>query len=324
MLSRRACSPCVRRMGNRGEQARRLNELLGILLGICILLSGFASALASDLAAPGETLEVSPTSMKLQTSRDAQAFVARLLGADGVSIDVTPDVKILLPTVVRNVGNVLLPAADGSGKVVVSYGGHSATIDVTVSKAAADRAISFKLDVMPIFMRAGCNSGGCHGSARGKDGFHLSLFGFDPDGDYQRITREMGTRRVNLAIPEQSLILLKPTAQVPHTGGERFKINSPMYATLLRWLDAGAPQDPPTVAHADSLEILPSQLVLDEGTSQRLTVRAHYSDGTERDVTQLAVFSTTNDACATVTDAGVVSATHRGEAFVLARFATFT
>ena len=121
----------------------------------------------------------------------------------------------------------LRPRSDGAGQVTLNYQGHAATIDVRVENASADRPISFKLDVMPIFLRAGCNSGACHGSARGKDGFHLSLFGFDPDGDYQRITREMATRRVNLALPEQSLLLLKPTAQVPHTGGERFKQTSP-------------------------------------------------------------------------------------------------
>src|SRR5437764_145110 len=73
------------------------------------------------------------------------------------------------------------------------------------------KAISFRLDVMPIFFRAGCNSGGCHGAASGKDGFHLSLFGYDPAGDYYRLTRQMVGRRVDLAVPAQSLLLLKAT-----------------------------------------------------------------------------------------------------------------
>jgi hypothetical protein len=295
---------------------------LALALSFLLWLAIHPAAAMADGA--GETLEVLPTSMKLQTSRDAQAFVVRLIGTDGIGVDVTPDVKLTLPPIVSNEGNVLRPAGDGKGQVVISYGNHTATIDVQVSQASEDRPISFKLDVMPVFMRAGCNAGACHGSARGKDGFHLSLFGFDPDGDYERITREMATRRINLALPEQSLLLLKPTAQVPHTGGERFKKNTPMYATLLRWIDAGAPLDPPTVAHPDSVQVLPSQLLLNEGTSQRLTVRAHYSDGTERDVTLLAVFSSTNDVSAAIIDTGVVTAARRGEAFVLARFSTFT
>ena len=82
---------------------------------------------------------------------------------------------------------------------------------------------------MPIFMRAGCNTGACHGSARGKDGFRLSLFGFDPEGDYFRLTREIGFRRINLAVPEESLLLEKPTGAVPHTGGKRFDPSSEHY-----------------------------------------------------------------------------------------------
>src|SRR5256885_12297064 len=88
---------------------------------------------------------------------------------------------------------------------------------------AAEPSVSFQRDVMPVFMRAGCNAGSCHGAARGKDGFRLSLFGFDPAGDYYRLTREISGRRVNLALPHESLLIQKATGQVPHTGGERIK-----------------------------------------------------------------------------------------------------
>ena len=96
---------------------------------------------------------------------------------------------------------------------------------------------------MPVFMKAGCNTGSCHGAARGKDGFRLSLFGFDPDGDHYRLTREMTGRRINLAVPAESLLLEKATGKVPHTGGKRFEDGrASYYKTLLRWLEAGAPQ----------------------------------------------------------------------------------
>src|SRR5260370_12584229 len=97
------------------------------------------------------------------------------------------------------------------------------------------KAISFRLDVMPVFFRAGCNSGGCHGAAVGKDGFHLSLFGYDPAGDYYRLTRQIVGRRGDLAVPAQSPVLLKATGVVPHTGGPRFKPDSEYYNTVLRW-----------------------------------------------------------------------------------------
>src|SRR4051794_20854260 len=127
--------------------------------------------------------------------------------------------------------------------------------------ATAQPQPSFKLDVMPVLMAAGCNSGSCHGSARGQDGFRLSLFGYDPDGDYFRLTREMPTRRLNLAQPHESLLLLKATGAVPHTGGARFGSDSPYYKALRRWIEAGAPSDPATIAKPVSLEIKPKQII---------------------------------------------------------------
>ena len=180
---------------------------------------------------------------------------------------------------------------------------------------------------MPVFMRSGCNVGGCHGAARGKDGFHLSLFGYDPAADYNSLTRQISTRRINLALPEESLLLTKATGVVPHTGGERFKPHTPRYDTLLAWLKAGAPDDDvATVAKPISAEILPHQMVLEEGSTQQMTVRAHYSDGTDRDVTKLVLFLTNNDNSAKPSEDGKVVAGKRfgGEAFVMARFATFT
>jgi hypothetical protein len=173
--------------------------------------------------------------------------------------------------------------------------------------------------------RAGCNQGSCHGSARGQDGFHLSLFGYDPAGDFVRLTREQATRRLNLAQPEQSLMVQKALGEVTHTGGKRFDRDSEYCRTLLRWLDAGAPDDPPDVAAPVSLELFPPSAVMEgTGSTQRLVARAKYSDGSDRDVTSLAVFFSNNDTSAAVSKEGVVTAGQRGEAFLTARFATFT
>lgn len=185
--------------------------------------------------------------------------------------------------------------------------------------------VSFKLDVMPIFMRAGCNTGSCHGAARGQDGFRVSLFGYDPEGDYHRLTRELATRRINLALPEESLLLTKSTGAVQHTGGERFKSDSAYYRTLKKWIEEGAKLDGPDVAEPASLDIEPKQIVLEgEGETHQFKATVKYSDGTSRDVTNLAVFMTNNDNSAAVSADGLVTAKNRGEAFVMARFATFT
>ncbi|VTU01791.1 Uncharacterized protein OS=Solibacter usitatus (strain Ellin6076) GN=Acid_5039 PE=4 SV=1: PSCyt2: PSD1 [Gemmataceae bacterium] len=191
--------------------------------------------------------------------------------------------------------------------------------------APAPAAPSFRLDVMPVFFRAGCNSGGCHGASRGKDGFRLSLFGYDPAGDYFRLTQQMVGRRVNVAAPEQSLLLLKSIGAVPHTGGTLFDAKSPYYKTLLKWIDAGAPDDAGTVPEVVGIALDPPKLVFDAGPGkQPLRVTAAYSDGTSRDVTALSLFQTNNKSVADVGADGVVTAGNRGDTNVFARFSRFT
>lgn len=294
------------------------------LLALVSLGGGGSRSVADTLPA---SVAVYPADVRLETTRDRQSFVVQAVYPDGLTRDVTAEAKIALanPELVKLDKNVLHPAADGATTMTVEFGGRTLTVPVTVKDAKTDRPISFKLDVMPVFMKAGCNAGSCHGAARGKDGFRLSLFGFDPEGDHFRLTREINGRRINLALIHESLLLEKGTAKVPHSGGERFKPDSELYQTITRWLEAGAPQDPPNVATPVSLEILPPSAVLDgQGATQRMTVRAKYSDGTDRDVTSLALFLSNNDTAARISPEGVVTAGERGEAFVMARFATFT
>jgi hypothetical protein len=150
------------------------------------------------------------------------------------------------------------------------------------------------------------------------------LFGYDPEGDYFRLTREQVGRRVNLAIPQDSLIVQKGLGAVQHTGGVRFSTNSDLCKTLVAWLTAGAPKDPPEVARVTGIEIFPRAAVLEgSNTVQRFLVRARYSDGAERDVTPLAVFISNNDVTAKVGEDGLVTAGQRGEAFIQARFDEF-
>lgn len=153
----------------------------------------------------------------------------------------------------------------------------------------------------------------------------ISLFGYDPAGDYKRITREIGMRRINLAVPEESLFLTKSTGKVAHTGGKLFDSQSIYYQTILEWLQAGAPADPTPPPSVTKLEIFPAQSVIEgEGSQQRFVSIAHYSDGTTRDVTNLSAFMTNNETTAAVDQDGVVTAGARGEAFIMARFETKT
>jgi hypothetical protein len=300
------------------------SRAMAILLPI---LSGFSLFAPAANAGQFAKIEVLPSNVQLNTSRDRQPFIVMATRGDGVTQDVTAQAKVSLaqPNLVKLEGHALLPAADGETSMTVHFEEHQASVPVVVKDATAERPISFKLDVMPVFMRAGCNTGSCHGAARGKDGFMLSLFGYDPDGDHHRITREISTRRINLALPAESLLLEKTDGTVPHTGGKRFSKDSPHYAAILRWLEAGAAKDPGEVPTVESVELYPRQSVLEgEGATQQMIVRAKYSDGTDRDVTNLAVFLSNNDNSAAISPDGLVKAGARGEAFVMARFSTHT
>jgi Protein of unknown function (DUF1549)/Protein of unknown function (DUF1553) len=295
----------------------------------------FLAFLALGLASPafaGESalskLEVFPNDVHLSTARDRQSLVVQATYADGITRDVTAQASMTPanPSLVRRDGFVLFPVLDGETTLDVAFEGQTVKVPVKVTQASATLPLSFRLDVMPVFMRAGCNTGSCHGAARGKDGFRISLFGFDPEGDHFRLTREMIGRRVNLAVPDDSTLLEKSIGAVTHTGGKRMEKGDAYYNTLKTWIEAGVPNDDVTkLPKVVSVEIYPRTAVLDgEKSAQQMNVRARYSDGTDRDVTSLAVFLTNNETSAAISPNGLVTAGARGEAFVMARFETHT
>ena len=274
-----------------------------------------------------KSIEIMPGQFTLETQRDWHRVIVFARFNDDTTRDVTSfaDIKVANPALAKLEGDKLTPLADGATELVVNYNGQSAKAPIKVVDAKKDREVSFKLDVMPVFMRSGCNTGGCHGSARGKDGFRISLFGFDPDGDYIRITREMVGRRVNLAVPDESTLIEKALGRVPHSGNQCFDEGSFYHKTILEWITNGAPKDADNVAKVTGIEVFPKQAVMEgRGEKQQVTVRATYSDGTDRDVTHLAVFMSNNDPSAAVDKGGMVTSGDRGEAFILARFDTFS
>ncbi len=272
-------------------------------------------------------VKILPESYTLETKRDFNRVVVQARFADATTQDVTQfaGLKVADPNLASIDGDTVRPKADGTTEIIATVGPQVVKARLEVKGAQADREISFRKDVMPVFLRSGCNQGGCHGAARGKDGFMLSLFGYDPAGDYNRITREMVGRRVNLAIPEESTLLEKSIGSVPHTGNDCFSKDSDYYKTIIEWIEKGAQDDKPDVAKVTGIEIFPLQTVLEgKGAKQQITVRAKYSDGTDRDVTDLVVFSSNADPTAAVTKGGLVTSGDRGEAFILARFDVFS
>ncbi|MFT7640493.1 MAG: hypothetical protein ACI9G1_002236 [Pirellulaceae bacterium] len=162
---------------------------------------------------------------------------------------------------------------------------------------AADKthpsSVSFRSEVMAVFSKAGCNQGLCHGNSNGKGGFRLSLRGADAEFDYQQIVRGQSGRRVNLLEPESSLLLLKPSAQVAHQGGMRLAKDSDFHTTLKEWIQAGARRDAPSVPEVDSINVEPNEVLVVANRKAQLKVRATYSDGSERDVTDMTVYEPT-------------------------------
>jgi len=277
------------------------------------------------------SLAVYPQQIALNHTDDFQQVLAVATRADGVTLDVTKvaNWQVLAEQQESDAisfdASQLTAKANGTAKLVATFAGLQSTAEVSATNIAHKKPVSYRHDVIPIFLRAGCNSGGCHGSSLGKDGFRLSLFSFDPQGDYHRLTRELTTRRLNLALPDESLLLLKATGAVTHTGGKRFEPESDYYQKLRAWIADGAKSDLPDAPTVESLAIYPPDAAIGVGgQTQKFIAIATYSDGTTRDVTPLALFQSNNDASAAIDADGLVTSALAGEAFIMARFDTHT
>ena len=171
------------------------------------------------------------------------------------------------------------------------------------SVVASDRPRSFRHDVLPVLSKAGCNSGGCHGALAGKGGFRLSLNAYDPATDYYNITRENRGRRIEYADPARSLFVIKPTAAVRHKGGKILHEDSDDYKLLIEWIQQGAPAPSTDDTELNRIELSPAISQLKKGDTQSLTVHAFFSDGTKRDVTRWARFTSTDATVVEVDEA---------------------
>jgi hypothetical protein len=182
-------------------------------------------------------------------------------------------------------------------------------------------AVSFELDVLPILSSRGCNAGACHGKARGQNGFQLSLLAFDPDFDYDALTKNARGRRISASAPDQSLILRKASAQLPHGGGLRIERGSTDFEILRRWISAGAPRRVAGEPKLEAIAVSPTERSMEPGDQQLLAVTAAYSDGSTRDVTAWTAFQSNEAGIVGVgTDGRVRAGPLPGEAAIMARY----
>jgi hypothetical protein len=191
----------------------------------------------------------------------------------------------------------------------------------TLGAAEQKEKISFIRDVEPILNKVGCTSGQCHGAAKGKNGFKLSLRGYDPEFDYEALLYDLSGRRFNRSDPARSLMLAKPTQQVAHGGGMRFEIGSTYYNTILKWIAAGVPYGDPVADHVEKLEVQPAEIFMDRpSTTQKVVVTARYPDGAVRDVTREASITSNSTEVAEVENDATVKSLRKGEAALLVRY----
>ena len=189
-----------------------------------------------------------------------------------------------------------------------------------MQRAEAPLPVSFAGDILPVLTKYDCNSRSCHGALNGQNGFKLSLFGYEPENDYEMIVHRHDGRRVSLSDPEKSLLLLKPTFQVKHAGGKRFPKESQDYVTLLNWIRNGARSVPAQERRMVALSVYPpSEVLFGKESKGRLLVTARYSDGSESDVTQLVKFQSNDDSIASVDPQGVITGLDGGETAIVVR-----
>jgi WD40 repeat protein len=260
-------------------------------------------------------------------------LTARL--ADGFEVDATDAAEWRVPAqapfALDDQGRLVATGA-GSNVLTATWGKLRVELPVTVTgpvpdthqgqtSTRAEPDVSFVRDVLPVLNRAGCSGGSCHAKPDGQNGFKLSVFSYDPRHDLGEILKDARGRRVFPAAPDASLLLQKALGQVPHEGGTRFTNGSAPHQLLRHWIRSGLPFTAPGEATLDHVTVFPSDRRYPQGAVQRLLVQAHYSDGTIRDVTDLAAFISSDKEIAQVDDHGRVTAGRQtGAGVVVARY----
>jgi Protein of unknown function (DUF1553)/Protein of unknown function (DUF1549) len=243
---------------------------------------------------------------------------------DGRERDITRAVRYeITPAPLAGIDGpgLVRPLADGTGQIIIRHGTEELRIPVTVQGYQHPQPVSFQYDLMPIVTKARCNSGGCHGKAEGQNGFKLSIFGFDPEADYKALFAEARGRRISLSNPDQSLLLRKAIAELPHGGGRKIEKNSAQFALLRRWITEGAAFTAEGEGPVVGIAVEPAQITLLAGESQQLRVTAVTSGGVRRCVTIEAEYDSNAANIAAVDPRGLVDAGETpGEAAILVRY----
>jgi Protein of unknown function (DUF1553)/Protein of unknown function (DUF1549) len=271
---------------------------------------------------PPPPIQVQPASSTLLAGDPGLQLIVQGAGTHGGRLDLTSKVAWKLEpagVVEIDASGYLRPLKPGKAKLKATF--EKSTTEAEVVVGDAPRSWDFAQDIAPILTRSGCNTGGCHGRGDGQNGFHLSLFGYDPEADHRSLTRDFGERRLSTFRPESSLFLGKATGTIPHVGGPRIRVGSEEYATLLAWLKAGVPYSTAkNHGKLTRLSVEPGEVQLDEPGPQQIRVVAHFADGHQRDVTRLATYKVNDDSAVSVDGFGHAKLLRRAEADLIVRY----
>jgi hypothetical protein len=287
--------------------------------GLALLLVVQAQGAPKDITG----LSVTPAEVTFRSADEGMHVLVTGTTAEGEKIDLSASAQFAAADPVVKLGDdgLLHPVSQGDTKVTVTAGGRQAQLMAHVGDLSKAPAISYIRDVAPVLNKVGCTSGTCHGSAKGKNGFKLSLRGYDPDFDYEALLYDMSGRRFNRADAARSLMLAKPTQQVAHGGGLRIELGSRYYNTVLHWISAGVPFGSAAADHVEKLEVLPNEVFLHgPNQTQQVIALAHYPDGSVRDVTREANISSNIPEIADVDASARVKSERKGEAALLVRY----
>jgi hypothetical protein len=269
-------------------------------------------------------LDVQPAKIAITGMMESVQLLVTAKLASGDSADITRFASLRVNGDAAGVtpSGRVTPRRNGTAQVEAEIAGQKIAVPVEVSGLVPIPKVDFIRDVNPVMTRLGCNAGTCHGAKEGKVGFKLSLRGYDPLFDVRSLKDDLAGRRLNVASPDDSLMLLKSTAGVPHEGGQRTKLGDTYYEVMRAWIADGAQLDL-TVSKAAKIDVYPKNPVVQEiGSRQQFRIVASYADGKTRDVTAEAFVESGNtDVAAVVQDSsGLVKTLRRGEAPVLARY----
>jgi hypothetical protein len=269
-------------------------------------------------------LAVYPTKVELKGGDSAAQLVLTATLKDGRLQDLSGDVKYTVidgKTVRVTPSGRVVPQVNGKTEIVASFGDKSIRVPVFAAAIDQDLPINFGNQIVPVFTKLSCNSGGCHGKASGQNGFKLSLLGFEPETDFTALVKEARGRRLQLASPEHSLLLEKAAGTIAHGGGKKMEKDSDEYKLVRRWIAAGAPFGQPTDPTVTKISIYPEHRVMVRHNKQQFAVYAHYTDGTIEDITRRAQYDSNDQEIATVDPQGLVRTLGlSGEAAIMARY----